>query len=267
MIKNNYSPSHQAYLRSYKRKKMLIFALQISLLISILILWEVLTHYHIIDSFIFSSPSRILKTIGNLYASNELFLHIKVTLLEVIFGFFLSTFLGVFIAIVLWWSDAIKRVIDPYLVVLNSLPKVALGPIIIIWFGANQSAIIVMAILITVIITILNMLNAFLAVDNDKILLLKSMGATKGQILFKLVLPHSLPKLINTLKINVGLTWVGVIMGEHLVSKAGLGYQILYGQQTFKMDLIMTNTVILCTLASVMYFIVSVVEKKLIKHH
>jgi NitT/TauT family transport system permease protein len=229
MKQQNYSPSHLKFLSNHKFTKILILSLQFFLLIALIAMWELLTKHNIIDSFIFSSPSRILKTIKQLYENKELFLHIRVTLFEVLIGFFVSTFLGVLIAIILWWNNTLKRILDPYLVVLNSLPKVALGPIIIIWFGANTQAIIAMAVLITIIITILNMLNAFINVDNDKILLLKSMGATKTQILFKLILPASLVKFINTLKINVGLTWVGVIMGEHLVSRAGLGYQILYG--------------------------------------
>jgi len=262
-----FSLSHLEYLQKYKKRRFTILFLQIFLLVSFIALWELLTHFHILDSFIFSSPSRILKTVGDLYASGDLFYHITTTLLEAILGFFLATILGVVIAVILWWSDTLKEVIDPYLVVLNSLPKVALGPIIIIWFGANTNAIIAMAVLVVVIITILNMLSAYLSVEKDKILLFQSMNATKWQMLWKLILPHSIKKLISTLKINVGLSWVGVIMGEYLVSKAGLGYLIIYGGQVFKLDLVMTSTVLLCTLAGIMYGAVSLLEKKLVKHY
>ena len=267
MTKQSYSAEHELYLKKVRHKTWLVKIAQIFLLVGIIGLWELATHLNLLDAFIFSSPSRILKTLVALYQSGDLFFHIGVTLLETILGFFIATGLGVLISIILWWNERIREILDPYLVVLNSLPKVALGPIIIIWFGANTSAIIAMAILVVIIITILNMLNAFNACSKDKILLMKSMNATKMQILTKLILPSSLPKFVNTLKINVGLSWVGVIMGEYLVSRAGLGYLIIYGGQVFKLDLVMTSTVLLCSLAGIMYSLVALFEKKVIKHY
>jgi NitT/TauT family transport system permease protein len=267
MAKQNYSPEHELYLKKIKQKKWLVKLSQVFLLVGIIGLWELTTYLNILDAFIFSSPSRIVKTLVMLYQSGDLFFHISITLLETVLGFFIATGLGVFISIMLWWNERIKEILDPYLVVLNSLPKVALGPIIIIWFGANNSAIIAMAVLVVIIITILNMLNAYNACNKDKILLMKSMNASKMQILTKLILPSSLPKFVNTLKINVGLSWVGVIMGEYLVSKAGLGYLIIYGGQVFKLDLVMTSTVLLCSLAGIMYSAVALFEKKVIKHY
>lgn len=254
------------YLKKQKREKHIILISQVGLLVIFVIIWEIFARLNIINSFIFSSPSKIFKTIIDLYNSNELFYHIGVTLLEAIVGFVLATALGSLIAIILWWSSYLKKLLDPYLVVLNSLPKIALGPILIIWFGAGTNAIIAMAVLIVIIITILTMLNAFNSVDSQKIILLKSMNASKFQILIKLILPSSLPKFISVLKINVGLSWVGVIMGEYLVSRAGLGYLIVYGGQVFKLDLVMSSTVILCVLAGLMYALVAMLEKHLIKN-
>lgn len=256
-----YSDEHKKYLKAQKNKKLLINISQILFLALFLGIWELLTAVGIWDSFILSSPSIILKKAINLFASGNLLYHIGVTLYEAILGFIIATGLGTLIAILLWWSDYFRKVLEPYLVVLNSLPKIALGPIIIIWFGAGTQSIVVMAILICIIITTLTMLNAFSSCDNDKIMLLKSMGANKFQILFKLILPNALPEFISMLKINVGMTWVGTIMGEYLVSKAGLGYLIVYGGQVFQLDLVMTATVILCVLAAGMYFLVSLFEK------
>ena len=208
-----------------------------------------------------SCPSRIFVAIKNLYTSGSLFTHMFTTLGEALIGFFIATFAGSLIAIILWWNDTIRRILDPYLVVLNSLPKIALGPIIIIWVGVGMSAIVTMDILIMIVIYIITMLNAFRQVDPTKIMLLKSMGATKFQILCKLILPASLMEFISLLKINVGLTWVGTIMGEYLVSKAGLGYLIIYGGQIFNIDLVMASTLILCVLAVLMYFVVALIEK------
>lgn len=270
-MKNNrklikYSSEHKKYLMGEKRKKIIVLCGQILLLITFVGLWELLTRLNIIDSFIMSSPSRIINQTINLLTTGNLFYHIWITLKEAILSFFIATFLGTFIAIILWWSEYTRKILEPYIVILNSLPKIALGPIIIIWFGAGTKSIVVMAILITIIITILTMLNAFLSCDNDKIMLLKSMGANKFQILTKLIIPNALPEFISMLKINVGMTWVGTIMGEYLVSKAGLGYLIVYGGQVFQLDLVMTSTVILCVLAGVMYYLVAKFEKHFKKY-
>ena len=192
--------------------------------------------------------------------------HIGVTLYETIVGFALATFIGTFIAILLWWSNKLRDILDPYIVVLNALPKIALGPVIIIWVGAGTSAIITMCILICIVITTLSMLSAFLSCDKDKIALMQSMGAKKIQILFKLIIPNSFAEFVSVLKINVGMSWVGTIMGEYLVSKAGLGYLIVYGGQVFKLDLVMASTVVLCFLACLMYILVGILERKVRRH-
>lgn len=264
-MKQNISQDYAKYLKNKRLNKIMILSFQIGILISIISLWEILAHLKLIDTFIMSSPSRIIKTIGELYSSGNLFLHAWTTLYEALIGFLIATFGGTLIAIILWWNETIRKILDPYLVVLNSLPKIALGPIIIIWVGVGTSAIVTMDILIMIIITIISMLNAFRQVDESKIMLLKSMKANKFQILLKLILPHSLQEFISVLKINVGLTWVGTIMGEYLVSKAGLGYLIIYGSQIFNIDLVMASTIILCVLAAIMYFIVAYIEKKINK--
>jgi NitT/TauT family transport system permease protein len=260
-----YSAAHLKYLKGIKKNKIIVWTFRIGILFLLIFFWELLAKLEIIDSFIMSSPSRIVNTIKKLFESGELLKHISVTLFETVAGFFIATILGSLIALLLWWSETLRKILDPYIVVLNSLPKIALGPIIIIWFGAGTKSIIFMAVLISIIITILTMLSGFLSTDSSKILLLKSMGAKKYQILTKLVLPQSLPTFISMLKINVGMAWIGSIMGEYLVSRAGLGYLIVYGGQVFKLDLVMASTVILCLLAAVMYFIVAIIEKFAVK--
>ncbi len=252
------------YMRSKKRKSLVIKLIQIALLVSILGVWELLAVTGTIDTFIMSCPSKIFSRIVKLFATGNMLHHCMITLYEATLGFIIATVLGSLIAIILWWNENIRRVLDPYIVVLNSLPKIALGPLLIIWVGVGTKAILAMDILIMIVITIISMLNAFLSVDDNKVLLLKSMGASKWQILIKLILPHALCDFISVLKINVGLTWVGTIMGEYLVSRAGLGYLIVYGGQVFDMDLIMASTVVLCVLAALMYFVVAIIEKKVI---
>ena len=176
-------------------------------------------------------------------------------------GFLIAVVLGYAIAVVLWASDTVHKVVEPYIVILNSLPKIALGPLIIIWIGTGYDAIIFMTVLVSIIVCIMNMLAGFIAVDKTKLLLMKAMGANKLTTLRKLIIPASIPALMNTLKVAVGLAWIGSIMGEYIVSKAGLGYLIVYGGQVFKLDLVMTATFILCVLAGGMYGMITLIEK------
>ena len=261
-----FSQEHALFLRKRKCNLLIVWVLRVGVLALLLGLWELVTACGWVDPFIMSSPSRICLTIGSLYTEGTLFYHIGVTLLETLIGFVIAVVLGCVIALALWWSDTLRKVLEPYIVVLNALPKIALGPLIIIWFGTGSKAIIFMTVLVGIIVAIMHMLSAFIATDKNKILLLRSMGATKFQILIKLVLPSSLASFISMLKVNVGMAWIGSIMGEYIVSKAGLGYLIVYGGQVFKLDLVMSATFILCLLAAGMYFLVVLLEKILVKN-
>ena len=258
------SEERKKYLQKQKFNKILVLGSQILILVIFLGLWEILANKGIIDSFITSSPSRIINTFKN-FSSNNLLIHIKVTVYETILGFVIGIILGVVIAIILWWSEFLSKVFEPYLVVLNSLPKVALGPIIIIWVGAGTKAIIVMAIAISLIVTILDILNGFLNTDQELIKMAKTFGAGRFQILTKIVIPANISTFINSLKINIGLSLVGVISGEFLISKAGLGYLITYGGQVFKLDLVMSSIIILGIFAGFMYGVVTILEKIILK--
>ena len=265
MYNNVVSKEHEEFLRSHKLRKNSIIITQTTILVLFFALWEIAAYLKWIDPFIMSQPSRVLRTLINLTADGSIFMHTGITVLETIIGFLSGTILGTLIAIMLWWSEFVAKVLDPYLVVLNALPKTALGPIILVWIGGTVSSIIVMALLISVIVTILNVYLAFESCDEDKVKLLRTLGATKLQILTKVVIPSSIPAIISVMKINVGLSLVGVIVGEFLVSRAGLGYLIIYGGQVFKMDLVMTSILILAVAAALMYLSVAWFEKKLNK--
>ena len=255
------SEEHKQYLKKQKIRKIVIRIIQIGILILLFGLWELSAYLEWADPFITSSPSRVVKSIANLYTSGQLFTHLGATLWETVISFLLSTVLGTAIAVILWWSETARRVLEPYLIVLNSLPKVALGPLIIIWVGAGRSAIVTMALMICLIITVISALTGFMSVDEEKIQLMRSMGANKFQILSKLILPANIPNILSILKINVGLSWVGTIMGEYLVSREGIGYLLVYGSQVFKLDLVMASTLMLCVLATAMYLVVALIEK------
>ena len=263
----NYSLEHQNYVDKVQKEKRKVIITRLLILIALFVFWEVAGNVGLIDPFLTSTPSRMYKSLLKIYSEGTLFKHILVTCGETILGFLLSTILGTIIAILLWMSDFASKVLDPYLVVLNALPKVALAPIIIFWVGNGISAIIFIAILISIVVTVINILNGFKEVDLDKIKLLKTFGASKLQILYYLIIPATIPTIISSLKINVGLSWVGVIMGEFLVAKEGLGFLIIFGGQISQLDMVMMSIIILCILAFLMYEIVAILEKKLIKHN
>ncbi len=249
-----------------RKEKILVHLVQILIFINILVIWEYLSRNNMIDAFIYSSPTKIIKIIINLYRQNNLFNHIFITVYETIISFSLATVMGTIIAIILWYSKFIYRVIEPYLTILNSLPKVALGPIIIIIFGANSNSIVIMALLISLIITIVNINSGFINTDRHRIVLMKSFRASRWQILKYLIIPYNYHVIINSLKINVGMSLVGVIMGEFLVSKAGIGYLINYGSQVFNLNLVFAGIIILLIVSYFMYLMVVWIEKVLIKN-
>lgn len=258
-----YSDEHKIYLKKLKKQKIIIRFFKIFILVTFLLLWEICARKEILNPFLTSYPSQIFLTIFDLFKENNLLIHIWVTLYETIISFSLASLIGIITASILWSSKTISKILDPYLTVLNSLPKISLGPLIIIWIGANTNSIIFMALLISVFTTIINMYNAFITTDKSKIILMKSLGATKFQIFTKLVFRGNVPTLINTLKINISLSLIGVIMGELLVSKQGLGYLITYGSQVFNLNLVITSIFILGIMSYLLYIAIDLLEKKL----
>ena len=257
------SPARKSYLAGVRRRERFITCMRYAILVALIGLWELAARLGWIDPFITSSPSRVAATIVRLLQDGELFTHIVVTLFETVAGFLIGTAAGTLIAAAMWWSPVACRILDPYLVILNALPKIALGPILIVWIGAGVGSIIVMAVLISLVVTIVTVLTGFMDITGEKQLLMRTLGATKLQIFTLVVLPAAVPTMMAALKISVGMSWVGVIVGEYLVSQAGHGYLIVYGGQVFQLDLVMASIVVLCLLAAVMYYGVAAIEKRL----
>ncbi len=251
--------------KNYRKEKIKLILYQLSVLIIFLTLWELLAYYNVINTFIFSKPSDIFKLLIEYIKTNEIFRHIKVSLIETILGIIIGTITGILIAILLWYFETLQKILNPFLSVLNALPKTALAPIMIIWAGAGMGGIVVVAISILLIITVLSTYNHFMNVDQEKIRMLESFKATKLQIFYKFILPSNIKNIMNVIKINVGMSWVGVIVGEFLVSKEGLGYLIMYGGQVFKLDLVMMGVIVLAILAFFMSALIDMIEKKILK--
>lgn len=252
------------FLKKEKRKNILVKGIQISIGVIFLVIWELLSRFNIINSFIFSSPTKIVITIVDLYKNNNLFNNIWVTLYELFISFGIGSILGFIIALIFYRFPILKKIFDPYLTLLNSLPKVALGPLLIIWIGANTNSIIVMALLINLIVSIVGFYNGFINTDDYKLRLIKSFGANETEIIFNLVIPSSMETIFSTLKLNISMSLIGVIMGEFLSSKAGIGYLILYGTQVFNLNLVMTGIFLLLILSYLLYLVITRLENKII---
>lgn len=257
-----FSEEHKAFIKNIERKERIVKYTRILLLVLFLIIWEALVRFNYINPFLYSSPSNVYLTIVSLVNNNSLFKHIGVTVFEVLISFSLSSLLGIIFASLLWYNNTLYRVLDPYLTVMNSLPKVALGPLIIIWCGANPGSIVFLSLLISVFISILSIFNAFSSVNSNQITMMKSFGANKFQIYKKLILPSNILNIISTLKINISMSLIGVIMGELLVSKSGVGYLINYGSQIFNLNLVVTGIFVLGVISFVLYKIIDIIEIK-----
>jgi NitT/TauT family transport system permease protein len=258
------SRRHAQFLQSLRLRQIKIIVAQLVVLIAFLGLWQVAATQRIIDPFITSQPSAILRKLLELTNDGSLGYHVVVTIVETLVGFGVGTVLGIAIAGLFWWWDFLSDVADPYVVVLNATPKMALGPVFIIWLGATMTAVIALAVSISLFVTILSVYSAFRQADPDKLVVVSSFGASKWQQFSKVVFPSAVPTIIATLKVNIGLSLIGAIVGEFLAANAGLGYLIIYGQNIFDMSLVMTSLVILTVIAGVMYYGVSLLESLLV---
>ena len=257
----DFSPAQKKYLTHIRREKYLIQTARIFLFVGFLLLWELSARREWIDSFIFSCPSEIWNTFFHMVRDQSLFTHIGITLAETLVSFAFVVFLGISTAILLWTCPNLSRVLEPYLVVLNSLPKSALAPLLIVWLGANIRTIIVAGISVAVFGSIINLYTGFREADPEKLKLIRTLGGTKKDELTKIVLPSSVPLILSVMKVNIGLCLVGVIIGEFIGARQGLGYLIIYGSQTFKLTWVLMSIVILCVIAMALYGVLNLFEK------
>lgn len=258
----NVSAAQKQYILKYLAKMQRVRIYQIAIFVIFIALWEITTRLNIIDPFVFSSPTRVVKCFITMAENGSIFYHIGVTLAETFISFFLVIIIGLLMAVLLWWNDSVSKVLDPYLVVLNSLPKSALAPVFIVWLGNNMKTIIVAAVSVAVFGTIITLYTNFTAVEEDKVKLIRTLGGKKKDVLWRVVLPGNIPSIISVMKVNIGLSLVGVIIGEFLAAKAGLGYLIIYGSQVFKLDWVIMSIVILCIMATLLYKMLSAFEKR-----
>ncbi len=257
----NPSPGQLAYLKTIQRHRIIVLVGRIVLLVGFLLLWEITATLGIIDSFIFSSPSQVALCFWSMVKDKSIFLHTGITLYETIVSFLLVTVISLFIVIALWFSKKLSEIMEPFLVVLNSLPKSALAPLLIVWLGATPTTIIVAGMSVAIFGCILNLYTSFQSIDSEKTKLIYTLHGNRFHALTKVVIPGSIPAIISNMKVNIGLCLVGVIIGEFLAARNGLGYLIIYSSQVFKLDWLLMSICILCVLAMGLYALINLVEK------
>ena len=262
---SEHSPAQKQYLLRVKREKNLIRVSRILLFLGFLILWEVSARFGWIDSFIFSSPSEIWITFLKMLKDQSLFTHIGITLAETLVSFVFTVLLGIGTAVLLWTCPRLSRVLEPYLVVLNSLPKSALAPLLIVWLGASMRTIIVAGMSVAIFGSIISMYTAFCETDPEAMKLIYTLGGNRLQVMTHVVCPSSLPSVISILKVNIGLCLVGVIIGECLAAREGLGYLIIYSSQVFRLDYLIAALIILGVSAFCLYQLIQKLEHQIRK--
>ena len=255
----------QKYMKQIKLQSFFIMLSRFLLLFSFLTLWEISSYRRWIDSFFFSSPSAVVGLFIDMCKDFEILRHIGITLLETLVSFLAVTLLSVFTAILLICLPKVSKVLEPFLVILNSLPKSALAPLIIVWLGTGMKTIIIAGMSVAIFGSIINMYTGFTQVEEEKIKLIYTLGGTKKDTLFKVIIPSSVPTIVSNMKVNIGLALVGVIIGEFLAARQGLGYLIIYGSQIFQLDLLIMSIIILCIIAMGLYQIIQIMEKRFIK--
>lgn len=259
------TPDHGQFLKKKRLTGLGVFLTQAAIFVLFIGLWEIGARQGFVNAFIFSQPSKVWAQGLTMLADGQLLYHTGITVAETLIGFLLGTAAGTLVAVLIWASPFLARVLDPYIVIFNSMPKVALGPIFLVAFGQGYLSIIMMALAVSVVITTIVVYTAFRDVDANMIRLVRTFGGSTWQVFQKVVFPAALPTILSTLKVNVGLAWIGVIVGEFLVAQSGLGYLIIYGFQVFNLTLVMLALFVILIVSTAMYHLVAYFEKRTLK--
>lgn len=264
--KQEISDAQKVFLQKHRRHHHFVTIMRILILVLFLVLWEVSARMQWIDTFFFSSPSLVATFFIEMVLEGSFFIHTGITLFETLISFLLINVISLLVSTLLWYSKTISEILEPYLVVLNSLPKSALAPLIIVWLGTGTDTIIVAGISVAVFGSIINLYTGFKQADAEKLKLITTLGGTRFTAFTKVILPSSVPLLLSNMKVNIGLALVGVIIGEFLAARRGLGYLIIYGSQVFQLNMVITSIIILCFIAMGLYQCLQWAEHWYLKH-
>lgn len=254
------SDNQAAFLKAHKRHHHIVSFFRLLLIVAFLGFWELAARMQWIDVFFFSSPSGIITYLCKMIVDGSFFTNTGITLLETIVSFLLVTLLSLLTASILWYIHGLAEVLEPYLVILNSLPKSALAPLLIVWLGTGINTIIVAGISVAVFGSIISLYTGFCQADPEMLKLIYTLGGNRRNAFFKVIFPSSIPLILSNMKVNIGLSLVGVIIGEFLAARRGLGYLIIYGSQVFQLSMVITSIIILCSIALAFYKLIQSFE-------
>jgi NitT/TauT family transport system permease protein len=242
-----------------------IVAAQVGILAGVIALWETAATRGWIDAFFWSQPSAIGRTLMIFFTTGDAWTDIAFTFRSTIFGFLLGTTAGSLLGLSFWWSRNYAAIVQPYIICFESIPKLALAPLVILVFGLGLASKVAIATALTLVVSTLTTYAGIKALDQDGEKLFYSLGASRLQVFCKLVVPSCLPWIISVLRVNIGLALTGAIVGEFIASQHGLGRAILYAGQTYDIALVWVAVLVLSTLAVIMYAAVSWLERVLHK--
>jgi NitT/TauT family transport system permease protein len=242
-----------------------IVATQVGILVAIIAIWEIGADAGFIDAFFWSKPRAIFNTLAIFFTTGDAFTDIAFTFRSTILGFLIGTAAGSALGLSFWWSKNYAAIVQPYIICFESLPKLALAPLIVLAFGIGIASKVAIATALTLVVSTLTTYAGVKAVDPDSEKLFYSLGASRLQVFRKLVIPSCLPWIISVLRVNIGLALTGAIVGEFIASQHGLGRAILYAGQTYDIALVWVAVSVLSALAIVMYVTVSWIERALHK--
>ncbi|MER1998547.1 MAG: ABC transporter permease [Lysinibacillus sp.] len=237
---------------------------RLGVFIAIVLFWEIGARIGWIDAFFWSKPSEIYASWVGILADGTAWVDTFFTFRSTVYGFVIGTVGGAALGLSFWWSKYYAKIAEPFIIMFEAMPKLALAPIVVLIFGLGISSKVAMAVAITLVITTLTTYNGLKQVDKDLVRMIYSLGATRMQVFLKVVVPWTMPSIISALRINIGLALTGAIVGEYIGSTHGIGRMIFYAGQTYEISLIWAGIFNLSILSMLLYILVGQLEKVLL---
>jgi NitT/TauT family transport system permease protein len=235
--------------------------LQAAAVIGFFAAWEIGVRAGWISAFLVGSPLGIFTLAFKMLASGQLLSDTWYTLFEALLGFVIGTIFGSLLGLALWYSAFVARLVEPFIVAINSVPKIALAPIVVLWFGTGLISKVMLSVSLTAIVALIAAYQAAKEADVDLQSLLTSMGADKHQVFFKAVVPSTLPSIIATFRINIGFGLVGAVVGEFISSQRGLGHMIYTASSLYDLDSVWVGLFTLMVVGFILYYVIDTIER------
>jgi NitT/TauT family transport system permease protein len=236
---------------------------QIGLVVAILAFWEAAVRLGLAKVYVYGQPSGILSKGAILVGNGELLRHTWITAQEAVLGFLIGSGLGSLVGLSLWLAPNFAKVLRPVLVAVNGVPKIALAPLIIVWFGIGLEAKIAIAAILTFIVSTITSFTGTFEADPDLVRLMRSLGASRFQIWRKVIVPATLPWVLSALRLNIGFALIGAVVGEYISAKEGLGYLVYYSGVLYDLNSVWVGIFALMALALLLDRLVQELDRRI----